>query len=343
MATKDSLMAHAEPASLSEIARNFFILGTTAFGGPPVHFGMFQERFVQKQQWLTSERYMELIAMANCLPGPSSTQVAFAIGISQQGIMGGLAAGFMFLIPGAILMTCLGFVSASLREEMEEPRSIPNAVAISCSAVGVALVFIAVSGLVKKIATGPLVSTICFASAATCMLLSPQPAWLNPTLIFAGGLITCYFPVSNTDAAKNLTAAGKVGLNTSGGLFIFGLYVVMAVFTMYKAATDRGPFISFLTAGMFVWGGGPVVLPMLMTVLAPHFISQTIFLTGIALAEMMPGPVFNMSCFLGVQLALSSGMSWQLGTFMAWAGLVGPGVVLIFGAMPLWDKLRSFE
>merc|ERR1712194_586528 len=98
---------------------------------------------------------------------------------------------------------------------------------------------------------------------------------------------------------------------------------------------------------MFVWGGGPVVLPMLMIALVPSpgnpgFISSTIFLTGIAFAEMMPGPVFNMSCFLGVQIALSQGdIHWLWGTFLAWFCLVGPGVALTFGAMPLWDKLRS--
>lgn len=53
-----------------------------------------------------------------------------------------------------------------------------------------------------------------------------------------------------------------------------------------------------LVTGMFVWGGGPVVLPMLMTFLTPQWISPTIFLAGISFAEMMPGPVFNISCNL---------------------------------------------
>merc|ERR1712039_794315 len=102
----------------------------------------------------------------------------------------------------------------------------------------------------------------------------------------------------------------------------------------------------FLTAGMFVWGGGPVVLPMLMIYLtdeAHKFMDKTIFLTGIALAEMMPGPVFNLSCFLGVQLALSNNFPWLAGTFLAWLCLVGPGIAVTFGCMPLWNKLRDFD
>merc|ERR1712087_977519 len=80
-----------------------------------------------------------------------------------------------------------------------------------------------------------------------------------------------------------------------------------------------------------------------MTVLTPGWIGQTIFLTGIALSEMMPGPVFNLSCFLGVQSSLANGFPWPMGTLLCWLALMGPGAVLTFGAMPLWNKLRSFE
>merc|ERR1712222_207658 len=83
--------------------------------------------------------------------------------------------------------------------------------------------------------------------------------------------------------------------------------------------------------------------PLTSTAHGDPFIDKTIFLTGIALAEMMPGPVFNMACFLGVQLALNNGFNWIAGTFLAWLCLVGPGVTLTFGAMPLWNRLRDFQ
>lgn len=330
--------------SLGDLASHFIVLGLTTFGGPAVHLGMFQDLFVEKLQWFSSTRYVELIAMANCLPGPSSTQVAFAIGITQHGVIGGLTSGFLFLLPGAIAMTGLGFVSSSFQEQIEEPLSLPNAIASACSAVGVALVFIAVTQLVKKTTVqGRLPSVICFVTGALCLCVSPLPPWLNPVLIFLGGLTTIIFPVSHADTSAALEHPGQVGLPVWAGFAVFLLYLAVAAFTVYATTYDHGWQLPFLTAGMFVWGGGPVVLPFLMTVLTPTFVPPAIFLTGIALAEMMPGPVFNMSCFLGVQLALASGYPWQLGTILCWAGLVGPGVTLIFGAMPLWNKLRSFE
>jgi len=258
-------------------------------------------------------------------------------------VIGGLAAGLAFMIPGAIVMTGLGFVAASLQDQIQEPDSLPNAVASCASAVGVALVFIAVKGLIAKCVEGPKLGTICFVTGALCTVVKPQPAWMNPALILVGGLSTVLAPVPRKGDVQESKDPGRTGCSFYGGAFIFFLYFVLAGFTLYDDAVDHGWLIPFLTAGMFVWGGGPVVLPMLMTVLTPTFIDHTIFLTGIALAEMMPGPVFNMSCFLGVQLSLAAGVPWPLGTLACWLCLSGPGVTLTFGAMPLWQKLRSFD
>lgn len=336
---------------MGSIFYNFALLGVTAFGGPAVHFSMYIARLVDsdmEKRWISLTRYNELFAMCGCLPGPSSTQCAFAIGITQQGTLGGLLAGFSFLIPGFIGMTILGLVSHSLQDEIANTHSVASGVAAACSAVGVGLVFKAVVDLTKKTATGGVAGTICVLSASSCLLFNPSPAWLNPVLILAGGLVTVLIP-SESKASETIPPAGRSGLPVWAGCLIFLLYIVVGGCTIYLDSLDvvqlgkLGWLPPFLTAGMFVWGGGPVVLPMLMHPLAPRFIDKTIFLTGIALAEMMPGPVFNMACFLGVQLSLNHGFNWLLGTFLAWLCLVGPGVTLTFGAMPLWNKLRDFR
>lgn len=342
------LLTGSEPPSLSTLAWNFFVLGATAFGGPAVHISMFKKEFVENKRWMPLERFMELFAMANCLPGPSSTQVAYAIGITQGGIKGGLVSGFMFSFPGMIFLTILGFVTSSFSEQIAEPKSAANGVAIACSAVGVSLVFIAVVGLVKKVVFDAgdtrKLGMICCGSAAVCMVANPPPAWLNPVLIILGGAITIASPVVKEVKDSSCQAAGRTGFDARVGVAVFALYFVVAGLTIYgDAAHHDWWFMDFLTAGMFVWGGGPVVLPMLMTYLTPEWISPTVFLTGIAFAEMSPGPVFNMSCYLGVQIALASGRSWLPTTALCWAGLMGPGVILVFGAMPLWEKLRKYR
>ncbi|CAJ1442092.1 unnamed protein product [Effrenium voratum] len=341
---KEGLLPSSDP-SLGTLIWNFLVLGATAFGGPPVHIGMFRARFVEQYGWLSSERFAELFAMANCLPGPSSTQVAFAIGMTQGGVQGGLLTGFSFILPGAIMLSLLGFVSSSLAEQIEEPASPANAVAIACSAVGVALVFIAISGLIKKqvmeAGNVTVLGGICFFTGAVCLLVHPAPAWLNPSLIFLGGLVTTIRPVTADVEMTPAKDIGKSGMPMPLAVGIFLLYGAVAAFTIWRDTFANDFVMPFLTAGMFVWGGGPVVLPMLMTYLTPHWISPTIFLAGISFAEMMPGPVFNISCFLGIQLAINSGWFWLSGIAACWAGLMLPGVILIFAAYTLWDELRK--
>merc|ERR1719230_1940687 len=121
MPVAEKLLPSGEKPSLGTIAKNFLLLGCTAFGGPPVHIGMFRALFVEKYQWMSNDRFAELFAMANCLPGPSSTQVAFAIGITQQGVLGGLISGGTFFFPGALLLGILGFVSHSVKDQIDDP------------------------------------------------------------------------------------------------------------------------------------------------------------------------------------------------------------------------------
>lgn len=342
--------------SLGELARQFLILGTTGFGGPAVHFSLYQTRFVEKYGWMSGERLMELMAISNCLPGPSSTQTAFAIGIDQHGVLGGLVAGLMWVLPSAIVMTCLGFLLDYMSDAVDDPDSIANGPAIAVSAVGVALVFIAVASLTKKVTAGRTQAGLCFGTAMTCLVVSPTPPWLNPVLILSGGLISyltyrCTVP-SGPPNSQVIAPEGRSGLPVWAAALIFVAYFVASGCTIYALYLGMGSWlIPFLAAGLFVWGGGPVVLPFLMMSLTgpeakdgdQQWMSKTMFLTGIAIAEMMPGPVFNIAAFFGVQLALNTGYPVFLGTLQAWLGLIAPGIILIFGAMPLWEKLRNFE
>ena len=75
-----------------QIFRIFLKLGLTSFGGPVAHIGFFHEEFVARRKWLTEREYADFVALCQFLPGPASSQVGFAIGISRGGIPGGLAA-----------------------------------------------------------------------------------------------------------------------------------------------------------------------------------------------------------------------------------------------------------
>lgn len=67
------------PRTLADIAGVFLRLGVASFGGPVAHLGYFRTEFVERRRWLTDAAYAELVALCQFLPGPTSSQVGFAI------------------------------------------------------------------------------------------------------------------------------------------------------------------------------------------------------------------------------------------------------------------------
>ncbi|MXV21698.1 chromate transporter, partial [Deinococcus xianganensis] len=91
-----------------EVFTVFLRLGLSSFGGPVAHLGFFRAEFVERRAWLGDAEYAELVAVANFLPGPSSSQVGLAVGLHRAGWVGAGAAWLGFTLPSALLMALLG-------------------------------------------------------------------------------------------------------------------------------------------------------------------------------------------------------------------------------------------
>ena len=88
-----------------EVFLVFLRLGLTSFGGPVAHLGYFRAEVVQRRAWLTEQGYADVVALAQFLPGPASSQTGFAVGLLRAGWPGALAAWLGFTLPSAVLMT----------------------------------------------------------------------------------------------------------------------------------------------------------------------------------------------------------------------------------------------
>src|SRR6185437_14712554 len=95
----------ALPSSSSlEVLLIFLRLGCSCFGGPIAHLGYFRAEFVERRKWLTERAFVDVVALAQFLPGPASSQTGFGIGLMRGGLLGGVAAWTGFTLPSAALM-----------------------------------------------------------------------------------------------------------------------------------------------------------------------------------------------------------------------------------------------
>jgi len=101
-------------------------------------------------------------------------------------------------------------------------------------------------------------------------------------------------------------------------------------------------FANMYLAGTIIFGGGPVVVPLLREyVVAEGWVSPRDFLIGLALIQAFPGPNFNFAVFLGSLTALNQGYSSAAGALIAWVGIFSPGLILVHGTMGIWSAARS--
>src|ERR1700688_298205 len=104
--------------SVGEVLAVFLRLGLTSFGGPIAHLGYFHDAFVVRRRWLDDKTYADLVALSQFLPGPASSKVGIAIGLSRAGYLGALAAWAGFTLPSAIALVLFAYGVAHLGDAL---------------------------------------------------------------------------------------------------------------------------------------------------------------------------------------------------------------------------------
>jgi chromate transporter len=173
----------AEPptkGSWVEVLWVFLRLGFTSFGGPVAHLGYFRTEFVQRRQWLDEKTYADLVALCQFLPGPASSQVGIAVGLSRAGWLGGLAAWAGFTLPSALALIAFGYGIATFGE-----LSTSGAIH-GLKVVAAAVVAQAVWGMANTLCTDLIRKTL--AVLATLIVLIAPNAYGQVGAIVAAGI-----------------------------------------------------------------------------------------------------------------------------------------------------------
>ncbi len=319
------------PGPASEVFLAFLKLGLTSFGGPIAHLGYFRAEFVERRRWLSERAYVDLVALAQFLPGPASSQTGFAIGLMRGGRLGGLAAWAGFTLPSAILMLLFAYGAGSLADSRWGVGLLHG-----LKLVAVAIVAQAVMGMGRSLCPDRARASI--ATAALVLLLLAPGSLAQVGAIALGGVVGLALCRGGGDAI-----ADDLLMPVSRRLGIACLAAFFALLALSFVPISGGLialFAAFYRSGALVFGGGHVVLPLLRdAVVAPGWVSDSAFLAGYGAAQALPGPLFAFAAYLGA--VAGSPPAGLVGALVALVAIFLPGVLLMMGALPFWHELRA--
>jgi chromate transporter len=317
-----------------EVFLAFLRLGLTSFGGPIAHLGYFQRDIVQGRKWISEKAYGDLVALCQFLPGPTSSQVCYSLGMMRGGIPGAIGAWFGFTLPSGVIMI-LGAYGLRWAGDQQGAGWLHG-----LKIVAVAVVAQAVWSMATKLCTDRI--RISFAVVATVVILRSNSPWVQVLAIGLGALAG--WRLIRTEAAPGIAEPFPFlpGWRVSVSSFVlFGLCLFLVpALAAGKRDGWLALFDSFYRAGSLVFGGGHVVLPLLQTAVVPKgWVDNNTFLAGYGIAQALPGPLFSFAAYLGAAKT-GNPTGWLAGLWCLFAILLPP-MLLVNSLLPLWNRLRS--
>lgn len=309
-------------------------LAITAFGGPQVHVAMFLETMVQKRAYLSEKELIELNALCQVLPGPTSTQTITAIGFRVGGPNLAYLTLLVWILPAVSFMTVAGLFVSSI---YEKNTSFEFTRFIQPMAVGfVSYAAYTISKKVVNTRTGIFIMVV--AAVLSFFIRSP---FIFPILILIGGASTAF-----KYKAQPIEEKDRIKIQWSNFILWAGFFLLAAGL---GAITKFKPILlleNFYRNGSMIFGGGQVLIPYLFTEFVDfkNYLSASEFLSGYAIVQALPGPVFSFSAYIGALSARELGPGGEiLGAFTASIGIFLPGTFLIFFVIRFWENLKKYR
>ncbi|UCX05991.1 chromate efflux transporter [Shewanella glacialimarina] len=309
-----------------QIFSRFLALGLISFGGPAAHIGYFRKTFVQDLNWLDDKQYASFVALSQFMPGPGSSQVGFAIGYHKGGFPGAFAAFLGFTLPSFLLLFLFAISTASWLQLDMVAGAIHGLKLLAVVVVADATLGMFKQFCQRKTAQCLMVSTV------ACILLFP--ALLTQIVVLTVAAIIGALVLTRGENTSPDIPEIKLNLLW---LAIFVLGLIASYFLASQPDSLGQIFGQFYQVGSLVFGGGHVVLPLLEANVG-DLVTQDRFLTGYALAQAVPGPMFTIATFLGADI-------WQespiLGALVATIAIFIPGFLLMLVALNSWGAISQ--
>jgi chromate transporter len=282
---------------LGRLFLRFLRFGALAWGGPVVQIAMLRQSLVDEERWVTPQHFNRVLALYQVLPGPEAHELCVYFGMLSRGRVGGVLAGFGFMLPGFVLMFLLSwlYVRAGFSTSAEW--------AMVFAAVQAAVAGVIVRA-VHRIGSHVINSGWLWAVALLAAAAQLLGVHFGLTLV-AGGLLYVLAQQRRTAVAFCLAGASAIALvavAVYGGFDqVLDLGTSVAAATTAQEPSLARLFWAGLKAGSLTFGGAYTVIPFLQedAVATGAWMSNEQFLDGVALGGLLPAPLIIFATFVG--------------------------------------------
>ena len=322
-------LSSARKVSLREIALFFLRLGTTAFGGPAGHIAMMDDELVRRRHWFSREKFLDLLAASNLIPGPSSSELAIHIGFLLAGWPGLLVAGICFILPAACMVGALAWAYLHF-------GALPavSTILYGIKPVVIAVILQALWGLSRTAIKTKFLTLVAIFSVALSVLGLP-PILL---LVTGGASVALADLVIRFTRRPHATAIAPFAVLRSLARWPISFRAATTGALAAVAPFSLGSlFLVFLKIGAVVFGSGYVLLAFLRADLVVHrgWLTDSQLVDAIAIGQVTPGPVFTTATFIGYLLHGASG------AVVATVAIFLPAFLLVAASGPLLPRIRQ--
>ncbi len=326
----------------------------TAFGGPQGHFGMMMKTFANRRKDVSEEELMEIVAFCQMLPGASSTQTITLIGYKRGGIPLAIITLLIWIFPACILMSCLSFLVVYIGKRNINVNLFQF---IQPMAIGF-LAYAAIKAF--KISIKNFITQVIMLAAMAITFFLFKAPWVFPLLIVCGGITTNFS--SKRIPEKEVIKPRQIKW-TNIWLFVL-IFIIAGALSetarkqQWENRKSYNLFENFYRFGSFVFGGGDVLIPMMLDQYVARPTSSIVqkknpdgviqiakeeLLTGAGIVRAIPGPVFSIAAYTGGLALKEDGNNMQLlGCVIGSVAIFLPSALLILFFFPVWQYLKRY-
>jgi chromate transporter len=302
--------------TLPELTRAFFRIGCLSFGGPAAQIALMHRELVDDRRWVSEQEYLQALSFCMLLPGPEAMQLATWVGWRQHGTLGGLIAGGLFVLPGALVVLALSAIYAAFGDV-----PLVQAMFLGVQAAVVAIVIEALLRVSKRALKGRGAWAIALLAFAGLFLFNlPFPVIILAAAIW--GFLTAAEAAAGTTAAAGPTPSLAATART---VLVWGAVWLgpLAALVLLEGGLLAEIGLFFSKLAVLTFGGAYAVLAWMTqeVVQDKGWLTTAEMMAGLGLAETTPGPLILVNQFVGYLAAQREG---------------GAGLGLAGAAVALW-------